>query len=507
MKDEGFLAGCLIGLLLRLLFSKIGLFIIAIILLISLYNSIDKVLVDKTVQQITEYFNDIELPDFLVTYLSDEDDPSDISDCKYITESSYAGDLRIGGQAVVQNTIDPGLACRECPGKENSRPEIYLRNNERVAITEGPVSVSQDPWFWWQVETQEQKVCWAAEENWLIYTVSQSCEPNDPDWIKQWNLKTIDLIKALEEFPDCSPNPVDVAIIDTGIDKEHIELVGRIFSSATLLGDDGSDINGHGTFIAGIIGANSNNNTGIAGIHPNVNLRIYKYINQDPDKVDRIKDFASEIIQARISNVALLIKKAVDEGAKVINISAGFPWDQHKISESVVAPCWLSMIDCDGELEQAVKYAEERGVIIVTASGNSGEDELLYPAAYASSYSNVIVVAASSPSGELWSNSSTGTHVTVSAPGGSKECQSHQDCIISTWNNGEYKIGNGTSFATPHVTGIVALIISANPNLRPFEIKEIIQTTASPYSKPPPREAGTGIVNAFEAVKAAKDQE
>jgi hypothetical protein len=322
------------------------------------------------------------------------------------------------------------------------------------------------------------------------------CEPNDLH-AYQWDMRKIYLVKALNKFPACVVFPVKIAVIDTGADSDHPDLVGHIAGSETKVGPDAEDQLGHGTHVAGIIGATQNNFIGIAGIHPHPRLLIYKFTDKK-----RINGNGAISLNK-------LIKLAVNRGAKVINLSIGAPYDFEKRPPGFIPPpcyphdparlCLLPL------LEDAIKYARDRGVVIVAASDNTGSDGYTYPAAYATKYSNVIAVASSTAANKLASYSTTGSWVTISAPGGSGSCVAGvHDCILSLGLDGGYQELLGTSMAAPHVTGVVALMISINPDLTPAQIRNIIKKTASPFAVTPARQAGAGILNAAAAVNTAK---
>lgn len=123
----------------------------------------------------------------------------------------------------------------------------------------------------------------------------------------------------------------------------------------------------------------------------------------------------------------------------------------------------------------------------------------------------MIAVAASTPNNALATYSTTGAYVTLAAPGGiipktNNPCSlANDDCVISLWLGDQVAEASGTSQAAPHVTGVVALMLSANPDLKPFEIKGIISSVnnVTPFSSQPNRPAGNGIVNAEKAVLGA----
>ena len=132
-------------------------------------------------QQIVGFFENLELPDIGDLPLPDEDEPPNPTVCEFNQESPNTGSLIVGEQAVVQNTIGSGLACRICPGKQDYPPEVWLENGKVVTVKDGPVSVAQDSWLWWQVALSNQETCWAAEGNdrvrWLSLLVTPTSMP------------------------------------------------------------------------------------------------------------------------------------------------------------------------------------------------------------------------------------------------------------------------------------------------------------------------------------------
>lgn len=349
-----------------------------------------------------------------------------------------------------------------------------------------------------------QSVDWEA----ISIPAPQSCEPTDLGWSDQWDMKAINLVGALNQFPNCSPNPVTIAVIDSGVDLDHPDLEGNIYDSEQNYGLTSEDLHGHGTHVIGIIGAVQNNSLGISGIHPNPRILSYKYTEFWSIELT-LKDDATRIAE--------LIRLAVDNGAKVINISSSADYDKKagKVTKHLLFQnCYPHKDGCVGIMGEAIRYAQENNVVIVAPSGNDGKDGYQYPAAYSSMFNNVIAVAASTNENTLAEYSTTGSWVNVSAPGGEGrfipslkdfECLfGIDDCVVSLGLNGTYNAEMaGTSQASPHVAGVVALIISANPQLTPVQIREIISTEVSPWAVSPIRPAGNGILNAEAAVKAA----
>lgn len=308
--------------------------------------------------------------------------------------------------------------------------------------------------------------------------------PNDPRWSDQWNLPKINMANTWDiTLGDTS---VVIAIIDSGADLDHEDLenslwhgIGFNFVQPHL---EPYESWTHGTPVAGIAGAQSNNGLGVAGVAgfrsstSGTRLMILKDGNNNSD--------------VNIVWTADAIDWAVDNGASVINISSGFPegWP-----------------DLD-YLESAVNYAIGHGVAIVAAAGNSGGNtsgnkSVRYPA----KYSNIVAVGATLENDTRWvqsdhQGSAVGAELDLMAPGG--------DAIIwTTSHTGGYTQFGGTSAAAPHVSGVVGLMKSVNPSLSPSQIQSILRSSADWIGhmggSPPNNEYGYGRLNAYKAVKAA----
>jgi len=293
-----------------------------------------------------------------------------------------------------------------------------------------------------------------------------------------------DLINAPEVHAQgFTGDGIVVAVVDTGVDYNHPDLTGNIWTNSGELGvdtkgspkatngidDDGNgliddfrgwdfvnndndpmDENSHGTHVSGIIAAKPDG-IGITGVAPKV-------------KIMPIRSFDKDGVGKAINGVAG-IRYAVDNGADVINLSFG---------------------GNDAEIERidAIRYAESKGVIVVSAAGNSSNGRPNLPSRLANEVG--IAVGSITRNRQLsdFSNHAGPAVINyVVAPGGDGG-QSDAEDIYSTvplsLNNVAYRYFFGTSMATPHVAGVVALMLQANPNLTPAEIKKIIVTTANP---------------------------
>jgi subtilisin family serine protease len=223
------------------------------------------------------------------------------------------------------------------------------------------------------------------------------------------------------------------------------------------LGQSAMDDNGHGTHVAGIIGASVNNRQGIAGI--NWHSRVIPIKALDATGAGTSFSVADGIIEA------------TDRGAKVINMSLG------NYATSAF-------------LREAVQYAYRHDVVLVAATGNDSSQPG-YPAAYP----EVLAVAATTKRLARASFSNYGSYVDVAAPG---------DLIASTYMGGQYAALSGTSMATPHVAALAALIRSANPALRNTDVMRILTSTARDLGVRGRDDLfGYGIINVNAAVRQA----
>jgi subtilisin len=215
---------------------------------------------------------------------------------------------------------------------------------------------------------------------------------------------------------------VNVAVIDTGIDGSHPDLLDNVKGGVNFVRkgwrppDPGAwaDDNGHGTHVAGIIAA-EDNDIGVVGVAPLASLYAVKVLNKSGS--------------GYISDIIAGIEWAVDNGMDVANMSLGTNSDVQSFHDA-----------CDA--------AADAGLLLVAAAGNDG-GAVDYPGAY----SSVIAVAATDINDARASWSSYGPEVLLAAPGVS---------VLSTWKGGGYKTISGTSMAAPHVTGTLALNLSAN---------------------------------------------
>ncbi|MET8506894.1 type VII secretion-associated serine protease mycosin [Streptomyces sp. NPDC004787] len=294
---------------------------------------------------------------------------------------------------------------------------------------------------------------------------------------RQWGLEALHTGKAWQTTRGAG---VTVAVLDTGVDATHPDLAGSVLPGTDLVGFGARRGDRawarHGTAMAGIIaghGHGPGGQDGVLGIAPKVRILPVRVILEGTDKA---RDKARK---TRGTALAEGIRWAADHGADVINLSLGDD------SESAHP---------DAGEDAAVQYALGKGVSVVASAGNGGEkgDHISYPAAYP----GVIAVAAVDRYGTHASFSTSRWYATVSAPG--------VDIVIADPDRRYYE-GWGTSAAAAFVSGAVALVRSAHPELTPAQVKRLLVDTArSRPSGGRSDDKGYGTVDPAAAIEAGK---
>lgn len=298
-----------------------------------------------------------------------------------------------------------------------------------------------------------------AEPNYLFTNQAMPDLPNDEFYAPyQWNLTQIDVETGWEVTE--GTEEVIIAVIDTGVDVHHQDLKEKLLTGYNALdkSTDVTDTHGHGTHVAGIAAAVTNNVAGIAGVAKQNRILPIKVLD------DKGEGTSFEVAEG--------IRYAVDQGASVINLSLGDYYNSRVLKE-------------------AVKYAYDNDVVLIAASGNDNVGDPMYPA----DYKEVFTVGAVNENRERAFFSNYGNHLDVAAPG---------EHIPSTFPDNHYVIMSGTSMAAPHVSGLAALIRSVKPDLSNEEVYEIIRTTANDLGKKGPDPYyGYGEINISQALKEA----
>lgn len=288
--------------------------------------------------------------------------------------------------------------------------------------------------------------------------------PNDPEYNQQWNLRSINIEQAWDENHG---EGITVAVIDTGVSKvpdlaetEFVE--GYDFVNDRTLADD--DV-GHGTHVAGTIAQSTNNGYGVAGIAYKAKIMPLKVLG---------------VAGGQVSDIADAIRFAADHNADVINMSLGGGGDSQL-------------------LHDAIKYAHDKGVVLVGAAGNSNLNAASYPARYP----EVISVSATDSVGKKAPYSNFGAGVDISAPGGSETGKIVQEILEGESQTPQLVGYQGTSMASPHVAGVAALI-KASGVTEPDEVRQILMESSRKIEEDPFNHYGAGQLDAAQAVKLAE---
>ncbi|HEV7824891.1 MAG TPA: S8 family serine peptidase [Mycobacteriales bacterium] len=261
-----------------------------------------------------------------------------------------------------------------------------------------------------------------------------AAKTNDSYRGQQWAL---DRLKAEDVWTRQTAAGVTVAVVDSGVAANHPDLKGAVLAGTDYVapgGDGSADANGHGTHVAGIIGATANNRAGIAGLALGVKIIPVRVLDGEGSGWN--------------SDIAKGIVYAADRGAAVINLSLG--------SSSAGTT-----------VRDAVAYAHGKGSVVVAAAGNSRASGS--PTSYPAAFANVIGVGATDSVDHVASFSNAGSYVDVAAPGVK---------ILSTYPADAYANLNGTSMATPYVAAAAALLRAAKPSSTPAEVAAALQKTA-----------------------------
>lgn len=286
--------------------------------------------------------------------------------------------------------------------------------------------------------------------------------PNDTHYAaNQWPLPLIGMPDAWD-IETGDPN-VMIAIVDSGIPMtgspltlSHPDLndTSRIILGSDLVNSTSTPFDefGHGTHVAGTASAESDNATGVAGVSWDTKLYIIKVFDANGSGSSQL--FHDAVIEA--------VDYADTNGLRlVINYSGGGGQSYLK--------------------EQAVIYARNHNALIVAAAGNDYHGNVIWPAAYSSTYDNVIAVSSTDSGDNLSGFSNIGAEINVAAPGeGVYSCMPNYVVNMNTWwgYSQNYDHMDGTSMASPHVAGLAALLLSYDNTLDPDEVRDILEDNA-----------------------------
>ena len=345
------------------------------------------------------------------------------------------------------------------------------------------------------LDNDPRVAAWEFNRRWYaIDTV-----PNDPSFNELWGMEAIQAPAAWDAHR--GSGEIVVGVIDTGVDYNHPDLAANMWTNpgeipGNGIDDDGNgyvddihgwdfaannndpmDDNGHGTHVAGTIGAIGDNGVGVVGVNWNVKIMALKFLGSDGS--------------GSTDTAIAAIEYAVENGAHLTSNS----WGGSAFCLPPFIPCPTG--EPNDALGQAIVASEQAGLLFVAAAGNDSSDNdssKTLPASY--NLDSIISVAATTIDEEMASFSNYGaTTVDLGAPG--------QD-ILSTWLRDAqyqgYRTISGTSMATPHVAGVAALLWSANPGLDWSDIREKIFDAVDPFPALQGRTVTGGRLNVFEAL-------
>jgi hypothetical protein len=291
----------------------------------------------------------------------------------------------------------------------------------------------------------------AGAQPMYLYRFVQSAggEPNAEQY-------ALEKLAAVEAHRLATGNGVTIAVIDSGVDPNHPDLAGAIIDSYDAAGVDRP--HPHGTGMAGAIASRGT----VAGIAPRAGLLTIRAFSAN-----------SGSAEGTTLNIIKGLDWAAEKGARVVNMSFAGP--------------------ADPRLRDVLAKANAKGMVLIAAAGNAGPDSPpLYPAADPF----VIAVTAVDASDALFSGANRGKYIAVAAPG--------VDVLVPAPDAG-YQLTTGTSVAAAEVSGVVALLLERNPRLTPKDVRRILMRTAKHLgARGSERDYGAGLVNALQAVTAAK---
>ncbi len=334
--------------------------------------------------------------------------------------------------------------------------------------------------------------------------------PNDPLYAQQWNYEHIHLPQAWDVTTGKSGTPVVIAVVDTGVLLHHPDLTGKLLRNASggVIGydfvadpqrandgdgidpnpdDPGDNADGaasgsyHGTHVAGIAAAATDNAGGVAGVSWGARIMPVRALGID-------------------GGTTFDVMQAVRYAAGLSNVSGTIPPVRADIVNMSLGSDFYSEAE-----QQTLNDVRTQGVFLVASAGNSGSNIPSYPA----SYDGVVSVAASTIDDQVAGYSNFGTFIDVTAPGGGSVAP-----ILSTLGQGagdqlEYGYGYlaGTSMAAPHVSGVIALMKSVYPQMTPAEFDALLQQERlTRDAGAPDRDDhyGWGIIDAYQSVLEAE---
>ena len=346
----------------------------------------------------------------------------------------------------------------------------------------------------------------SADPNYIVR--SYSTTPDDTHYGYQWNLPMINMPEAWNETT--GSDDVIVAVVDTGVLMNHPDLAGRLTNTGyNFVEKDGVGPNPddpgdkepgtsrssfHGTHVAGIIAAKTNNGIGVAGVTWNTKIMPVR------------------VIGAGGSGSAYDMRQGIRYAAGLSNDYGVTPSKHADIINLSLGGTGSSVAE-----QSLINEVRAKGIIVIAAAGNENRS---IPLSYPAAYNGVVSVSAVNISGSKASYSNFGSYIDVAAPGGDSgdvNGDGYPDSIVSTGGDDSsgsiregYTLMAGTSMASPHVAGVAALMKAVRPKLSPAEFDTLLAAGKITNDIGDPGKDdkfGHGLINAFKAVAAAKELE
>jgi subtilisin family serine protease len=293
----------------------------------------------------------------------------------------------------------------------------------------------------------------------LDRVVTSTATVNDPYLGNEWHLSKVNAPTA---WDSAAGSGITIAILDSGINSAHPDLKANLVAGYNFYSNntDVTDVCGHGTAVAGVAAASSNNALGVAGVAGSARIMPLRVAYSD-----------SAGCHAYYSTIASALTYAADNGARVANVSYGG-------------------VAGSASVQSAARYMKGKGGLVFVSAGNNNIDENIV------TDGSMVAVSATDSADNKASFSSWGTFVALSAPGAG---------IWTTDNAGSYSAWNGTSFSSPLSAGVAALVMSARPDLSAAQAESLLYSTAVDLGAAGRDPVfGYGRVNAAAAVSAAK---
>lgn len=320
-----------------------------------------------------------------------------------------------------------------------------------------------------------------AVPNYVMYATML---PNDPLYVYQWNFKTPNGINVTDAWDISTGTGVIVAVIDTGVASNALDLSQTNFVQGydfVNYDNDPTDDEGHGTHVAGTIAQSTNNLEGVAGVAYGCTIMPVKVLDAS----------GSGTLSQLVDGIYYASGKNSQYKADVISMSLGFP-------TSVTAKKLRPLLS-------ALDYAYSQGIVIVAAAGNDGTSTVCYPAAY----EKCIAVGATRYDGTRPYYSNYGSALDIMAPGGDMSVDQNNDykpdgilqnTLAYSPGTFDYYLYQGTSMATPHVSGVAALLVASGV-AGPENVRQAMQSTAKDVGATGWDSGyGWGIVDAYKAL-------